>query len=97
MSRLLPPPLIEIPSRFLRADRDHPRLYFLDENPYLVADLHARNFVRSAAGDLHLIDLVAARWPAIDPAREAIIAQWIARARSDPAASLLPTVPDADL
>ncbi|HMD60952.1 MAG TPA: hypothetical protein VKG78_05955, partial [Opitutaceae bacterium] len=47
MSRDLPAGLIEIPSRFLRADRDHPRLLFLDGRPFLVADLHARNFVRA--------------------------------------------------
>src|ERR1700678_2889623 len=64
MSRDLPGGLIEIPSRFLRADRDHPRLHFLQGLPYLVADLHARNFVRAADGVLRVIDLVAGPWPA---------------------------------
>ena len=63
MSRDLPGGLIEIPSRFLRANRDHPRLLFLGGGPYLVADLHARNFVRCADGRLRVIDLVAAPWP----------------------------------
>jgi len=81
VSGVLPAGLIEIPSRFLRANRDHPRLFFLPgievsgagedgrgetdaerrgsatppENsaaaarPFLVADLHARNFVRCVA------------------------------------------------
>ncbi len=97
MSQMLPDGLIEIPSRFLRADRDHPRLYFDGDRPYLVADLHARNFVRTAAGDLHLIDLVAAPWPAVDAARDPVIAGWLGRARIDPDATLLPTVPDEDL
>jgi len=97
MSRLLPAELIEIPSRFLRADRDHPRLLFWGDRPYLVGDLHARNFIQSADGGLHLIDLVAASWPEIDPIRQSTVAQWLRRARTDPLASLLPTVPDSEL
>jgi hypothetical protein len=95
MSASLPAGLIEIPSRFLRANRDHPRLFFLPspgaaappprisndrgegaaaplgDHPYLVADLHARNFVRCADGALRVIDLVAAPWiaPGAHPAR----------------------------
>ena len=97
MSRLLPPGLAEIPSRFLRADRDHPRLHFLENRPYLVADLHARNFVRTSEGVLQLIDLVAAPWPDLDPVRQPTIASWLERARSDPSASVLPAVPDQEL
>jgi hypothetical protein len=97
MSRLLPPPLIEIPSRFLRADRDHPRLLFCRDRAYLVGDLHARNFIQSADKNLHLIDLVAAPWPEVDRARQPIIAQWLERARVDPTAPLLPAVSDQDL
>ena len=76
MSGSLPADLIEIPSRFLRANRDHPRLFFLHGQPWLVADLHARNFVRGIDGRLHVIDLVAAPWPvgvgAADPQRPRI-------------------------
>jgi hypothetical protein len=97
MSARLPPALIEIPSRFLRADRDHPRLLFEAGQPYLVADLHARNFVRGADGDLHLIDLVAVPWPE-DPARpDPLLAHWLERVRSNPRASALPSAPDDDL
>ncbi len=97
MSRSLPTCLIEIPSRFLRANRDHPRLYFSDGAPYLVADLHARNFVASGPGDYRLIDLVAAPWPADDERREPVISDWLARVGADPAATLLPAVPDGEL
>jgi hypothetical protein len=147
-SRLLPPGLIEIPSRFLRADRDHPRLYFLsasdgdasdaegdadgnesgegnesaDESgsadgsgaadgrgeaaedrdagggparAWLVADFHARNFVRGADGALHVIDLVAAPWP--EPPGGPLIADWLARVRADPQAGALGVVADEEL
>src|SRR5476649_597515 len=56
MSGALPAGLIEIPSRFLRANRDHPRLFFLRDRAFLVADLHARNFVRGSDRGLHVID-----------------------------------------
>jgi len=98
MSRRLPAGLIEIPSRFLRANRDHPRLFFLGQGwearPYLVADLHARNFVRGADGALHVIDLVAAPWP---PENAGERAEWIARKRLDPHASALPGARDEEL
>lgn len=97
MSALLPPGLIEIPSRFLRANRDHPRLFFHGARAWLVADLHARNFVRSAAGTLHLIDLVAAPWPGAAVVRDSLVLEWLARVRADPAASLLPGSRDEDL
>jgi hypothetical protein len=93
VSRLLPSGLIEIPSRFLRANRDHPRLFFLagqlGPRAFLVADLHARNFVRCADGQLRVIDLVAAPWPMAITARETLIADWLERVRSDPAAQVL--------
>jgi hypothetical protein len=97
MSGNLPEELIEIPSRFLRADRDHPRLLFLDSVPYLVADLHARNFVRGADGKLRVIDLVAAPWPGRDSLVDPLISGWLSRVRTDPAAPALPDAPDADL
>jgi len=94
MSGHLPAPLIEIPSRFLRADRDHPRLLFLRDAPYLVADLHARNFVRGADGELHLIDLVAGSWPGTGPPVDPLIREWLGRVRADPQAPALPSAPD---
>jgi len=97
MSRDLPADLIEIPSRFLRANRDHPRLLFLGERPYLVADLHARNFVRGADGALRVIDLVAGPWPADDALADPLAAQWLERVRADPRVSALPTAPDEEL
>ena len=103
MSGSLPAELIEIPSRFLRGNRDHPRLFFLPAGaggvarPFLVADLHARNFVRCADGALRVIDLVAAPWPEQTAARDPLIAEWLARVRSDPAASALPGARDEEL
>jgi len=97
MSGSLPAGLIEIPSRFLRANRDHPRLFFLENMPWLVADLHARNFVRSADGALRVIDLVAAPWPADLATENAQIADWLERVRDDPAASALPGARDEEL
>ena len=93
----LPASLIEIPSRFLRANRDHPRLFFLGPHAWLVADLHARNFVRGADGNLHVIDLVAAPWPVDLEERDTEIAAWIDRVREDPNASALPGARDEEL
>jgi hypothetical protein len=97
MSRDLPGGLIEIPSRFLRADRDHPRLHFLGGLPYLVADLHARNFVRGPDGALRVIDLVAGPWPADEHLRDPLIAEWLGRVRADPLSPALPEAPDDEL
>jgi hypothetical protein len=97
MSRDLPAELIEIPSRFLRADRDHPRLLFVKGRPYLVADLHARNFVRGSDSVLRVIDLVAGPWPAADSLRLPLIAEWLGRVHEDPAATALPAAPDDEL
>jgi hypothetical protein len=98
MSQSLPAGLIEIPSRFLRANRDHPRLYFPRHDrtgrPFLVADLHARNFVRGADGGLHVIDLVAAPWPE-GVAGE--VTEWMEKKRSDPHAPALPGARDDEL
>ncbi|MDO8541124.1 MAG: hypothetical protein Q7S40_11865 [Opitutaceae bacterium] len=100
VSGVLPGGLIEIPSRFLRANRDHPRLFFLPNSTasttWLVADLHARNFVRGIDGALHVIDLVAAPWPA-DSSRDPLIAGWLARVRADPGAPVLRSAPDEEL
>lgn len=97
VSRVLPAELIEIPSRFLRANRDHPRLYFLHGRPWLVADLHARNFVRCSDGSLRVIDLVAAPWPERDIHRDPLAEAWLARVKLDPTAGALGVVNDDEL
>jgi hypothetical protein len=96
-SRVQPAALIPIPSRFLRAHRDHPRLYFVDGKPWLVADLHSKNLVRAADGELRAIDLLAAPFPAELVAKEPLLADWLDRARLDPAAGLLRPVHDDEL
>ena len=97
VSGVLPEGLIEIPSRFLRANRDHPRLAFVGGEPWLVADLHARNFVRGEDGALHIIDLVAAPWPLQHPAQDSLIADWLARVAKDPSAGVLAAADDDEL
>lgn len=97
VSGVLPCDLREIPSRFLRANRDHPRLFFHRERAWLVADLHARNFVRATDGELRVIDLVAAPWPADVVSRDALMREWLERVRLNPAASVLPGSPDHEL
>ena len=96
-SKMLPEGLITIPSSLLRADRDHPRLYFLAERPWILADLHARNMVRCVDGRLRVIDLVAGPWPQSMTETEPIIADWLARVRADPHASFLPGAHDDEL
>jgi hypothetical protein len=97
MSAALPGNLIEIPSRFLRANRDHPRLLLHGGMAWLVADLHARNFVRCSDGGLRVIDLVAAMWPSEAGERHPLIADWLARVRENPQAGLLRAVDDDEL
>jgi hypothetical protein len=97
MSQSLPGGLIEIPSRFLRANRDHPRLFFHGGDPWLVADLHARNFVRASDGALRVIDLVAAPWPADFEIDDPSVHEWLERVRRDPTASALPGARDDEL
>jgi len=97
MSQSLPAGLIEIPSRFMRANRDHPRLLFFGGRAWLVADLHARNFVRCSDGGLRVIDLVAAPWPEMSTASQSLIADWLARVRHDPRATVLPGARDDEL
>ena len=50
VSGLDPARFVPFPSRFLRADRDHPRLAFLDGVPWLIADTHDRNIVVAEDG-----------------------------------------------
>ena len=95
VSRVLPAALIEIPSRFLRANRDHPRLFWHGGRAWLLGDLHARNFVRGSDGALHVIDLVAAPWPVEEG--NALIDDWLARVRDNPDASLLREGSDDEL
>ena len=97
VSRILPEVLIEIPSRFLRANRDHPRLLFQGGRPWLVADLHARNFVRGEDGALRLIDLVACPWPMEETNQQGLMRDWIARVQADPQAGLLRPSRDDEL
>ena len=72
--------------RFLGRD---PRQDILGGQAWLVADLHARNFARGVDGGLHVIDLVAAPWPMEVAAREPLMADWLARVRENPHASVL--------
>lgn len=97
VSGVLPAGLIEIPSRFLRANRDHPRLFFCDDVAYLVGDLHARNFVRDTAGSFRVIDLVAAPFPALIAGRNEAVMDWLQRVRTNPAATALPGSDDDEL
>ena len=96
VSALDPEKLIPIPSRFLRADRDHPRLAFLDGEPWLVADTHDRNVVIDETGAWRVIDLVAAPLPAEWLGQMQLFQDWIERARRDPRAEVLAAVRDED-
>lgn len=97
VSGLDPARLIPIPSRFLRADRDHPRLAFLDDVPWLVADTHDRNVVIDQTGVWRIIDLVAAPLPPQWLGQMRLFHDWIERARHDPLAEALAPVRDEDL
>ncbi|MDP2137033.1 MAG: hypothetical protein Q8J74_04195 [Candidatus Didemnitutus sp.] len=97
VSGLDPRILIPLPSRFLRSDRDHPRLAFLDDQPWLVADTHDRNVVRAIDGSLRVIDLVAAPLTAVLLQDLPLFRAWIERARLDPQAEILPPVNDDEL
>jgi hypothetical protein len=97
VSGLAPDRLIPIPSRFLRADRDHPRLAFLDGVPWLVADTHDRNIVIDEAGAWRVIDVVAAPLPPEWLERMALFRDWIERARINPRAEILAAVDDGEL
>ena len=96
-SRVQPRPLIPLASRFLRAHRDHPRLFFVGDTPWLVADLHAKNLVRAEDGELRAIDLLAAPLPGDLVAKEPMLADWLQRVRVDPQASVLGEVDDDEL
>ena len=97
MSQLDPARLIPIPSRFLRSDRDHPRLHFLDGDPWLVGDTHDRNVVVAEDGTWRVIDLVAAPLPPEWLGQMGLFADWIERARRDPRAEILAAGNDDEL
>jgi hypothetical protein len=97
MSGLDPGRLIPIPSRFLRTDRDHPRLVFHDGEPWLVADTHDRNVVLAEDGTWRVIDLVAAPFPSAWLDQMTLFREWIERARHDPHAEVLAAVNDDEL
>jgi len=92
-----PDRLIPIPSRFLRADRDYPRLFFLEDTPWLVADTHDRNVVEAADGTQRIIDLVAAPLPLAWLEQMTLFRTWIGRARLDPRAEALAPANDDEL
>ncbi|MFO1446903.1 MAG: hypothetical protein U1F61_01900 [Opitutaceae bacterium] len=96
-STLLPSELIPIPARFLRARRDHPRLFFWKGGSWLVADLHAKNMVRAVDRTLRVIDLLAAPLPIERFEADPLLRQWLMRVRHDPNAGVLPDVADEDL
>ncbi len=96
-SRVQPSALIPIPSRLLRAHRDHPRLLFVEGAPWLVADLHSKNLVRAADGELRAIDLLAAPIPSGLCEAEPLLRDWLNRVALDPAAGLLRETNDDDL
>ena len=97
VSGLDPSRLVPIPSRFLRADRDHPRLAFCDGEPWLVADTHDRNVVRDENGQLRVIDLVASPLEAALLDSLPLFRDWVERAREDPHAEILAPVDDDEL
>lgn len=97
VSGLDPTRLVPVPSRFLRANRDHPRLAFLDGEPWLVADTHDRNVVIAEDNSWRVIDLVAAPLPSDLLARLPQFRDWIERARLDPRADVLAPVDDDEL
>lgn len=96
-SALQPKALIPIPSRFLRAHRDHPRLFFLGDNTWLIADLHCRNLVTAVDGTLRAIDLLAAPLPPKVIHSDPLISGWLSRVRHDPNARLLHEGDDSEL
>lgn len=97
VSGLLPPGLIPIPSRFLRAHRDHPRLAFVGGRPWFIADTHAKNLVRDTEGRLRVIDLLAAPFPVGLAEQDPLMRDWLARVALDPDAGLLRAASDDEL
>jgi hypothetical protein len=94
---LLPKSLIGIPTRFLRAHRDHPRLLFARGKTWFVADTHERNLAFDKEGIVRPIDLLAAPWPHHLSVKDDLLADWLERARLDPKAPLLRPISDDEL
>lgn len=94
---LLPKALIGIPTRFLRAHRDHPRLLFARGKTWFIADTHERNLAFDGDGIVRPIDLLAAPWPHHLSVKDELLADWLARARLDPKAPLLKPIADDEL
>lgn len=94
---LLPRALIGIPARFLRAHRDHPRLFFTGGAAWFVADTHEKNLAKDRDGRVRPIDLLAAPWPHGVAAIEPLVVDWVRRAQVDPGAPLLQPVNDDEL
>jgi len=97
VSGLDPNRFVSIPSRFLRADRDHPRLAFVDDVPWLVADTHDRNVAVAQDNTWRVIDLVAAPLPPEWLRQMPLFQHWVERARRDPRAEALAPVSDDEL
>ncbi len=94
-SGMLPASLIPFPSRFLTADRDHPRLFFLGEEPWLVADTHSKNVVLDPEGVPRVIDLVAAPLSELERT-DAMLGAWLRRVRLNPRAGVLAEAADEE-
>ncbi len=94
---LLPKALIGIPARFLRAHRDHPRLFFAGGKTWFVADTHERNLAFDREGKIRAIDLLAAPWPHTISASDELLVDWLARVELDPHAPLLKPIADDEL
>lgn len=88
---------IPLPSRFLKASRDHPRLFFVHGEPWFVADFHERNMALDAAGRPRVIDLLVAPWPVHLSSQNALMRDWMERAKLDPAAPVLVPAKDDEL
>ncbi len=96
-SPILPRSLISWPSRFLRCDRDHPRLAFVRNQPWLVADPHDRNVVRASDGSARIIDVVAAPLEHGLVAKFPLLRDWLMRMKENPDAPLLAPARDDEL
>lgn len=97
IQRFFPPGLIPIPGRLLRAFRDHPRLVFLQDRHWFIADLHEKNFVMDSCGAARLVDAIVAVFPVEQLRSEPLFLDWLERTKSDPEAPLLKAVSDDEL
>ncbi len=93
----IPNGFIALPSRFLKANRDQPRLFFLAGEPWFVADFHEKNMAFDVNGSPRVIDILVAPWPTHLSSQEPAIHDWLERARLDPNAPVLVPRPDHEL